>query len=55
MGLTTFSEDYLTLLDATIAKNYLTKEEYDNLGGIRKLPYVFTEQGVAMLATIIRK
>lgn len=44
----------------------LTKEEYDNLkfqngtsrfnshGGLRKLPYVFTEQGVAMLATILR-
>ncbi len=25
-----------------------------NYGGIRKLPYVFTEQGVAMLATVIR-
>ncbi len=44
----------------------ITKEEFDNLksqvgtsswnnyGGIRKLPYVFTEQGVAMLATVIR-
>ena len=45
----------------------LTEEEYKNLrfqfetsslnnnhGGIRYMPYVFTEQGVAMLATIIR-
>ena len=44
----------------------LTKEEYDNLkfqngtsrlsshGGIRKLPYVFTEQGVSMLASVLR-
>ncbi len=44
----------------------LTKEETSNLkfqfetsswnnhGGARKLPYAFTEQGVAMLATIIR-
>ena len=44
----------------------LTKIEYDNLksqfgtsnnnfyGGIRKLPYVFTEQGVAMLASVLR-
>ena len=43
----------------------LTKEEYNDLkfqietsswndyGGIRKLPYVFTEQGVAMLATVL--
>ena len=45
----------------------LTKDEYYNLkfqfetsrldsnhGGVRKMPYVFTEQGVAMLATILR-
>ncbi len=44
----------------------LTKEEYLNLksqfgtsrlsshGGSRKLPYVFTEQGVAMLASVLR-
>lgn len=45
----------------------LTKEEYLNLkfqietsssnnnyGGVRKLPYAFTEQGVAMLATVLR-
>ncbi len=44
----------------------LTRDEYRNLkfqfetssleshGGVRKLPYVFTEQGVAMLATVIK-
>lgn len=44
----------------------LTKEEYLNLksqigtsslnshGGVRKLPHVFTEQGVAMLASVLR-
>ena len=44
----------------------LTKDEYDYLkfqngtssfnshGGVRKMPYVFTEQGVAMLATVLR-
>lgn len=44
----------------------LTKEEWDNLrfqfgissdsthGGRRYLPYVFTEQGVAMLSTVLR-
>ena len=44
----------------------LTKEEYENLkfqigtsssnnnyGGVRKLPYVFTEQGVAMLSSVL--
>ena len=44
----------------------LSNEEYDNLkfqfetsslnsyGGVRKLPYVFTEQGVAMLSSVLR-
>ena len=44
----------------------IDKNEYDNLkfqietsswnmyGGVRKLPYVFTEQGAAMLATILK-
>lgn len=44
----------------------LTKKEFDNLksqfgtsswsnyGGVRKLPYVFTEQGVAMLSSVLR-
>ena len=43
----------------------INKNEYDNLkfqietsswnmyGGVRKLPYVFTEQGIAMLATVL--
>jgi len=40
----------------------LTKDEFDNLisqfaisswGGVRKLPYVFTEQGVAMLSSVL--
>ncbi len=45
----------------------LTKEEYYNLksqnetsrlnshGGVRKLPYVFTEQGVAMFTSVLIK
>lgn len=41
----------------------LTKEEFTNLrsqfvtsswGGVRKLPYAFTEQGVAMLSTVLK-
>ena len=44
----------------------LTKEEYKNLksqfvtsslkehGGVRKMPYVFTEQGIAMLSSVLR-
>ena len=52
-----FPEDFYFQID---------KNEYDNLkfqfetsswnmyGGVRKLPYVFTEQGVAMLATVLK-
>jgi len=43
----------------------LTKEEFENLisqfvisssehGGVRKMPYAFTEEGVYMLATVLR-
>lgn len=41
----------------------LTKQEFDNLrcqigasswGGVRYLPYAFTEQGVAMLSSVLR-
>lgn len=41
----------------------MTKEEFENLksqfvtsswGGIRKMPYVFTEQGIYMLATVLK-
>lgn len=41
----------------------LTKEEFENLksqnvtsswGGVRKMPYAFTEQGVAMLSSVLR-
>ena len=31
----------------------LTKEETSGHGGRRSLPYVFTEQGVAMLSTVL--
>ena len=31
-----------------------TSSSKNNYGGVRKLPYVFTEQGVAMLATVLR-
>ena len=43
----------------------LTKEEYENLisqivisssehGGVRKMPYAFTEEGVYMLSSVLR-
>ena len=38
MGLTTFNGNYPTLLDATIAKNYLTDKELDILNRISLKP-----------------
>ena len=35
-------------------KSQIGTSSWNDYGGIRKLPYVFTEQGVAMLATIIK-
>ena len=35
-------------------KSQVGTSSWNDYGGIRKLPYVFTEQGVAMLATIIK-
>lgn len=58
--------DNLKFQIETSSLNEDVKEEYDNLksqigtsksnrhGGVRKLPYVFTEQGVAMLASVLR-
>lgn len=61
-------EEYLNLKSQTETSslNEYGKEDYDNLkfqngtsrlnnhGGVRKLPYVFTEQGVAMIASVLR-
>ena len=35
-------------------KSQFGTSSLNNYGGVRKLPFVFTEQGVAMLATILR-
>ena len=42
------TEEFLNL------KSQFGTSSWNNYGGIRKLPYVFTEQGVAMLATVLR-
>jgi len=43
MGLTNFSGDYPTLLDATIAKNYLNKKELEKLNDLTNIFLVFAE------------
>ncbi len=42
------TEEFLNL------KSQSGTSSWNNYGGLRKLPYVFTEQGVAMLATVLR-
>ena len=53
-----FPEDFYFQLNSEEYNNLKfqieTSKSSNNLGGVRKLPYVFTEQGVAMLATILR-
>ena len=31
-----------------------TSSSFNNYGGVRKIPYVFTEQGVSMLASVLK-
>ena len=52
-----FPEDFyfqLTPEEFLILKSQIGTSSWNEHGGKRKLPYVFTEQGVAMLATVIR-
>ena len=42
------AEEFLNL------KSQIGTSSWNNYGGIRKLPYVFTEQGVSMLATVLK-
>lgn len=52
-----FPQDFyfqLTLEELSNLKSQLGTSSWNEYGGIRKLPYVFTEQGVAMLATVLR-
>ena len=42
------TEEFLNL------KSQFGTSSWNNYGGTRKLPYVFTEQGVTMLATVLR-
>ena len=42
------AEEFLNL------KSQFGTSSWNNYGGIRKLPYVFTEQGVSMLATVLK-
>lgn len=41
-------------IDQNLKSQSVTSSLKSNYGGVRKLPYVFTEQGVAMLSSVLR-
>jgi len=49
-----FPEDFMFQLYEEEFKNLIFQNGISSWGGTRKLPYVFTEQGVAMLSGVLR-
>ncbi|MCX5714017.1 MAG: ORF6N domain-containing protein [Candidatus Omnitrophica bacterium] len=49
-----FPEDFMFQLSREEAKDLIFQFGISSWGGVRKLPYVFTEQGVAMLSSVLR-
>jgi hypothetical protein len=47
------TEDEFKVLKSQIATSKISDEKIDGRGGIRKLPFAFTEQGVAMLSSVL--
>jgi hypothetical protein len=48
-----FPEDFMFQLTAEEFKNLIFQNGTSSWGGTRKTPYVFTEQGVAMLSSVL--
>ncbi len=53
-NITRFPADFMFQLDDSEFKNLKSQIVISNRGGTRKLPYAFTEQGVAMLSTVLK-
>jgi hypothetical protein len=57
-NITRFPPDFmfqLTMEEFKILKSqFVTSSSGDGWGGIRKMPYAFTEQGVAMLSSVLK-
>ena len=49
-----FPRDFMFQLTQEEAENLKSQNATSSWGGKRKLPYVFTEQGIYMLATVLR-
>ncbi len=48
-----FPSDFMFQLNKKEAENLMFQIGTSSWGGTRKLPYVFTEQGVAMLSSVL--
>ena len=48
-----FPKDFMFQLSEKEFKNLIFQNGISNWGGTRKMPYVFTEQGVAMLSSVL--
>jgi hypothetical protein len=48
-----FPEDFMFQLTEEESENLISQIVISNHGGLRKLPYAFTEQGVAMLSSVL--
>ena len=48
-----FPEDFMFQLNKEEFKNLILQIATSSWGGVRKLPYAFTEQGVAMLSSVL--
>ena len=49
-----FDDDFMFRLTKSEFENLISKKSTSSWGGRRKLPYVFTEQGIYMLMTVLR-
>ena len=49
-----FDDDFMFQLSENEFANLISQNAISSWGGTRKLPYVFTEQGVYMLATVLK-
>lgn len=52
-NLNRFPDDFMFQLSETEFENLMSQNVTSSWGGRRKLPYVFTEQGIAMLSSVL--
>jgi ORF6N domain len=49
-----FPADFMFQLSSSEFKNLISQIEISSWGGTRKMPYAFTEEGVAMLSSVLK-